>query len=46
MSRESFWSMHPIEFHLLMEVWMPRKMYGDLSEAEVAAIYEEAYPNG
>lgn len=41
--------MHPTEFYWLLEVkhnLKPQKMYGDLTEREVAAIYDAAYPEG
>lgn len=35
--------MHPTEFWWLMDVHKPVKMYGKMTEYEVAAIYEEEY---
>lgn len=40
-----FWALHPIEFYWLMEAKRPTKMYGSMTEAEVAEIYDEAYGN-
>lgn len=35
--------MHPIEVHWLVEHHTPVKMYGDMTEDEVAEIYRETY---
>lgn len=37
--------MHPTEFWWMAEASRPVKMYGDMTEAEVADIYREAYPD-
>ena len=41
MSPRDFWRMHPIEFWWLVDARRPKKMYGDMSEDEVAELYEE-----
>jgi len=43
LSREEFWSSHPIELWWLIEANKPVKMYGRMTEDEVAEIYEEEY---
>ena len=43
MSRDEFWRMDPAELWWLVEHHRPVKMYGSMTEDEVAQIYEEAY---
>lgn len=38
-----FWRLTPAEFWLMVEAKKPVKMYGNLTEHQVAALYEEAY---
>jgi hypothetical protein len=38
-----FWALHPTEFWWLAEAHRPVKMYGSMSEDDVAQIYEETY---
>ncbi len=38
--------MRPIEFWWQLEARKAPVMYGDMTEQEVAEIYEEAYPDG
>lgn len=38
-----FWGLSPLEFRWLLEVYKPVKMYGKMSEAEVAELYAKAY---
>lgn len=35
--------MHPTEYYWLAETRKPKKMYGNMTEEEVAAIYAETY---
>lgn len=41
MGARDFWQMHPIELHWLIEVKMPVKMYGKMTEHEVEEIYAD-----
>ncbi|MCB1476653.1 MAG: phage tail assembly chaperone [Rhodobiaceae bacterium] len=41
-----FWALTPTEFWWLVEANRPVKMYFDMTETEVAAIYAKAYPEG
>jgi hypothetical protein len=43
MRPKDFWRMHPQEFWWLLEVKQPPKMYGSMTEAEVAELYEFAF---
>lgn len=38
-----FWRLHPVELHWLFEAATPPKMYGKLTEDQVAAEYERIY---
>jgi hypothetical protein len=38
-----FWGCDPVEVWWLVEAAQPVKMYGDMTEGEVAAIYAETY---
>lgn len=46
MTPSQFWAMHPTEIHWVLEAIRPVKMYGNMTEDEVAEIYEETYGNG
>jgi len=43
MRPKDFWRVTPWEFWLLVEAKRPVKMYGKLTEFEVAEIYADAY---
>jgi len=43
MKPAEFWQLHPQEFWWMAEAKRPPKMYGKMSEHEVAEMYEEAY---
>jgi hypothetical protein len=43
MKPKEFWKLHPIEFYWIAEVRRPKRMYGNMTEDEVAEIYEETY---
>jgi hypothetical protein len=36
-----FWKLHPVEFWWQVDARRPKKMYGSLTENEVADLYEE-----
>lgn len=40
-----FWSLSPLELWWLLEAKQPPKMYGSMTEDQVAQIYEEEYGN-
>ena len=40
---DAFWALHPTEFWWLAEAHKPVKMYGSMTEDDVAEIYQEAY---
>ncbi len=46
MRPKDFWRLHPKEFWWLFEARKPVKMYGKMTEAEVAEIYNDAYGDG
>lgn len=43
MRPKDFWRLSPEEFWWLVSAKRPAKMYGSMSEAEVAEIYAETY---
>ena len=43
MRPRDFWRLTPAEFWWLIDAKKPVKMYGKMSEAEVAQIYQETY---
>jgi hypothetical protein len=43
MRPKDFWRLTPTELWWMFDAKQPPKMYGDMTEAEVAAIYEETY---
>lgn len=43
MAPDAFWSMHPTEFWWAVEARTPVKLYGSMTEFEVAQIYRETY---
>jgi hypothetical protein len=43
LTRDQFWKADPRELWWLVEAVKPPKMYGKMTEDEVAEIYEEAY---
>jgi len=43
MSPSDFWALHPEEFWLIVEARTPVRMYGRMTEAEVARIYAEDF---
>lgn len=43
MSPRDFWELHPEEFWLIVEARQPVKMYGKMTEAEVAQICAEDF---
>lgn len=43
MTRTEFWQLHPVELHWLLDAKKPVKMYGDMTELEVALLYEETF---
>lgn len=38
-----FWALHPKEFNWLVDATRPVKMYGSMTEDQVAAEYERVY---
>jgi hypothetical protein len=43
MKPRDFWALHPLEFHWIAEARRVPKMYGALTESEVADLYESTY---
>ncbi|RFA24346.1 hypothetical protein CAI21_21975 [Alkalilimnicola ehrlichii] len=43
MSPAEFWRLHPVEFWWLVQAKTPTRMYGSLTEDEVAELYEDTY---
>lgn len=41
MPPEQFWRLHPLEFWWIADARRPPKMYGHLTEDEMADLYEE-----
>jgi hypothetical protein len=46
MRPKDFWGMHPEEFWWLFEIKRPVKMYGSMTEDDVAALYNDMYGDG
>jgi len=46
MRPKDFWRLTPAEFWWLLDAKKPVKMYGKMTEYEVAAIYAETYGSG
>ena len=46
MRPKDFWRLHPTEFWWLYDLRKPVKMYGSLSESDVAELYQHAYGDG
>lgn len=44
MAPSEFWNLTPTEFYWILDAKQPVKMFGKMTEHEVAAIYDEAYP--
>lgn len=43
MKPKVFWRLTIDELFWLLDAWRPVRMYGDMPESEVAAIYDEDY---
>jgi hypothetical protein len=43
MRPKDFWRLRPIEFWWLLDAKRPPKMYGSMTEQQVAQIYMETY---
>lgn len=41
MAPEQFWRLTPLEFWWIADARRPKKMYGNMTEDEVAELYEE-----